>query len=247
MLQRQIFDEIKQWATNPTRKPLILRGARQVGKSFLVANLLRPLFENILEINLEKERSLHRCFEGDLSASYILSTLQALKGVKLSATTLLFIDEIQAFPPAITALRYLYEGAPHIPVIAAGSLLEFALEQVGVPVGRVQFASITPLTFEEFLLNSDQSLFLEALQSHDFRTPFPIPLHEKGLALVHEYLGVGGMPEACAQYLKDRDIATTETILSSLITGYRNDFPRYALCSSSQTHRESPSSRLFIR
>jgi predicted AAA+ superfamily ATPase len=227
-MERKYLAELLSWKSNPQRKPILLRGARQVGKSYLVRELLAPAFDGFVECNLERQPEVARAFQGDLSANTVLGNLQVILGKEISGRTLLFIDEIQVEPKALTALRYLYEGAPQIPVIAAGSLLEFAIEEVGVPVGRVEFMHVAPLTFEEYLLNSEGKQLLSLLQDHDFTKPLPDAVHARGIQLLREYLAVGGMPEVCKHVIETKSLGGVELIQSNLLTAYQNDFPRYS-------------------
>ena len=228
-MKRFILAELLAWKSlNDRRKPLVLRGARQVGKSYLIKKLLAPHFESFVEINLEKQPEYRSVFEGNLEPKMLLTQLQVLtKSDIIPGKTLLFIDEIQAVPRALIALRYFYEELPALHVIAAGSLLEFAIEKVGVPVGRISFQHIAPLTFEEFLLNSGNEIFLEMLETHDFLTPVSSAVHERGLELLAEYLAIGGMPEVINNFIETKDYRTCETLQAEILESFRNDFPKY--------------------
>ena len=149
---RDIDEKLKAWFESPRRKPLILRGARQVGKTFSVRAFARKHGLQLVEINFEKKPAARKAFDGDLSPSKVIAQLEILEKKEIKeGKTLLFLDEIQDCPSAITALRYFYEEAPQLAVIAAGSLLEFVLGTFSFPVGRVQFLQMHPLTFREFL------------------------------------------------------------------------------------------------
>jgi len=151
-MKRFIDQELKRWKDGSRRKPLILRGARQVGKTYSVRQFGKDYFDNVALVDLERNRGWHRIFDGDLNAKRICADMEIVLNQKiLPSKTLLFIDEIQACPRAITALRYFYEDIPELHVIAAGSLLEFALKDISFPVGRIQFASLNPLCFAEYL------------------------------------------------------------------------------------------------
>src|SRR3990172_12288711 len=151
-MKRFIDQELKRWKDGSRRKPLILRGARQFGKTYSVRQFGKDYFDNVALVDLERNRGWHRIFDEDLNAKRICSDLEIVLNQKiLPGKTLLFIDEIQAYPRAITALRYFYEDIPELHVIAAGSLLEFALKDISFPVGRIQFSNLNPLCFAEYL------------------------------------------------------------------------------------------------
>jgi uncharacterized protein len=227
MIKRTALVKITSWKDDQKRKPLLIRGARQVGKSYLIREHVSKLFDGYVELNLEKQPELSRCFEGTLGAKEILSNLQVISGRTIDQSTLLFLDEIQVQPRAIQALRYLYEETPEIPVIAAGSLLEFGIKEVGLPVGRVSSLALSPVTFEEFLEYSGNGQFLDLLNSHDLRTPLHDAIHEKGNSLLQTYLAVGGMPEVCRDYVSNNNLLRCQELQSELLTTYRDDFPKY--------------------
>jgi predicted AAA+ superfamily ATPase len=227
-MQRSCLESLIAWKSNKSKKPILLRGARQVGKSYLIRELLAPMFDKFVECNLERQPDIARAFSGDLSARVVLNNLQVLLGQEISEHSLLFIDEIQVEPKAINALRYLYEEAPQIPVVAAGSLLEFAIGKVGVPVGRIEFLQVSPLTFEEYLFNTEGRFFLDMLGEHDLKKPLPDIFHRRGISLLREYLAIGGMPEVCQLFIDSKNLGTIESLQGNLLEAYRNDFPRYA-------------------
>ena len=151
-MKRLAEKEVIKWKNSHRRKPLIIRGARQVGKTWLVENVLANSFDSFVKIDLEKRRDLHVHFAGNLEPRTILNHLELVTSRIISGKTLLFFDEIQACPRAITALRYFYEQIHELHVVAAGSLLEFAFDEISVPVGRVQYLHLHPMTFYEYLL-----------------------------------------------------------------------------------------------
>ena len=148
-MQRLVEKQIAGWKDSPRRKPLIIRGARQVGKTWLVENVLAKQFVSFVKIDLEKRRDLHTHFSGTLEPRSLLNHLELTTGRIIPGQTLLFFDEIQACPRAIMALRYFYEEMPDLHVVAAGSLLEFAFGEISIPVGRIQYLYMHPLTFYE--------------------------------------------------------------------------------------------------
>ena len=225
---RLIDNYLKEWALRPARKPLLLRGARQVGKSTAVRQLGKQ-FENFVEINLEKQPSFIPFFQGDLDVKRIVPQLSAMVGKPIIAgQTLLFIDEIQTSAEAIMALRFFKEDMPDLHVIAAGSLLEFALETLPTfGVGRIHSMFVYPMTFDEFLRASDETLLLEARNSATAEAPLPLPLYEKLVGLFRSYMLVGGMPEVVAKWVATRDYLACQEVQDDIVLTYQDDFPKY--------------------
>lgn len=224
-LKRKLLTNLIRWKKQTNRKPLILRGARQVGKTTLV-NSFAKNFEQYIYLNLEKKTDA-AYFTAFSDAENILDTLiinNQLQAID-KKTTLLFIDEIQEIPKAIALLRYFYEDIPKLYVIAAGSLLEHALGKVSsFPVGRVQYMYLSPLNFQEFLQAFEMNLLLEKLQE----TPVSKVTHYIALQWFHKYALVGGMPEAVVQYAKKDTINSLNTIYESIWQSYSDDVPKYA-------------------
>ena len=218
-----------KWARSERRKPLLLRGARQVGKTFAVRQLGKT-FERFVEVNFEEKAQLRQIFaEGkDLTPDRIIRELSlALKIEIIPGETLLFFDEIQLVPQAIIALRYFYEEKPGLHVIAAGSLLEFAIDKVGVPVGRVQFFHLYPMNWVEFLKATSEDIVLKTiLDPHSLQTISPF-VHEHILSLLRDYIVIGGMPEAVAHWAKTKDPLVCGQIHQSILQTYRQDFHKY--------------------
>jgi predicted AAA+ superfamily ATPase len=227
-MNRFIYNQLKKWTNLEKRKPLLIRGARQIGKTYTVRQLGKT-FSNFVEINFELMPETKQVFEQDLSPQRIIRDLSLILGRKIIAgKTLLFFDEIQAAPNAITALRYFYEEMPKLHVIAAGSLLDFALEEVGVPVGRVNFLHMYPMSFIEFLYAVKYDLLAQEILHHQPDTPLAEPIHSKALELLSFYMAVGGMPEAVQCWLDTQDLTACNTIHHQLINTYRQDFQKYA-------------------
>ena len=225
---RLIDNYLKEWALRPTRKPLLLRGARQVGKSTAVRQLGKQ-FENFVEINLEKQPSFISLFQGDLDVKRIVPQLSAMVGKPIiPGKTLLFIDEIQTSAEAIMALRFFKEDMPDLHVIAAGSLLEFALETLPTfGVGRIHSMFVYPMTFDEFLRACGETLLLEARNSATAEAPLPLPLYEKLVGLFRSYMLVGGMPEVVAKWVATRDYLACQEVQDDIVLTYQDDFPKY--------------------
>ncbi|MBN2092820.1 ATP-binding protein [candidate division KSB1 bacterium] len=225
MLYRSIINELDQWAISNNRKPLILRGARQVGKTTAI-NQFSQKFDHYVYLNLEIETEA-ALFENKKTIQEIIKALFFFKNVpETSGKILIFIDEIQNSPRAVMMLRYFYENYPELYVIAAGSLFEIMLEnkQISFPVGRVQFLYMYPLTFQEFLFAKNENLAVDVLHS----LPFPDYAHSKLLKLFHEYTLVGGMPEIVAQYIHTNNFVALNPIYQSLLTAYIDDISKYA-------------------
>lgn len=227
-MRRLIDYHLMHWKQDPQRKPLLLRGARQIGKTFSVREFGKS-FQECVEINLELQKEAHIAFEKDLDPVRIIRELSlvAHKTIK-PGKTLLFLDEIQAAPQAIIALRYFYEMMPELHVIAAGSLLDFAIEEVGVPVGRVQSLYLYPLSFIEFLAGMRESLLIEEIFNHKPHEEMSQIAHNKLLVLLAEYFVFGGMPEAVVQWKKYKDPLSCGKVHAMILDFYRQDFGKYA-------------------
>ena len=228
MFERNIEKELKRWADDKYRKPLVLRGARQVGKTTVVNRLAR-LFENYLSVNLEKSDAL-RLFESTDNVKSLLPLLFLFCNVqRREGRTLLFIDEIQNSPHTVSLLRYFYEELPEIHVIAAGSLLETILDRhISMPVGRVQYMALHPCSFAEFLNAIGEDRFLEPIRNADLPEVFHNHLND----LFRRYSLIGGMPEVLACYANERDLMTLENIYRSLLNTYRSDVEKYVISHS---------------
>ncbi len=217
-----------EWKNRKSRKPLLLRGARQVGKTHAV-RILGKTFENFIEINLEVNEAARKIIEKDLDVSRIILQLSELLQTDIKPdSTLLFLDEIQNVPKAIIALRYFYEIMPELHVIAAGSLLDFAIEQVGMPVGRVSTLYMYPLSFLEFLVATGHHQWAKAIISYKVPTTISEPLHENILVLLGAYLAIGGMPEAVNEWINTKTSRAVRTVHADLIFTYEQDFGKYA-------------------
>jgi predicted AAA+ superfamily ATPase len=229
-MHRFIEQKLNDWAKSPIHKPLILHGARQVGKTFTVRKFGQT-FENFIEVNFEAMPHLKTIFkEGlDLSASRIIRDLSlTLKKDITPGKSLLFIDEIQEAPNAILALRYLYEEIPELHVIAAGSLINFAIEQVGVPVGRVTYLYLYPMSWFEFLHALGHHNLIEQIINHDVNVTESEAIHEHILSLLQTYLAIGGMPEVVECWKNTKDPRACQQIQQEILNSYRQDFHKYA-------------------
>lgn len=229
-MERQIIKYLQDWANSEQHLPLLLRGARQVGKTFVVEQLAARSFSQFININFELEPEYCDCFQS-LQPRDIINAIQAISRQKITpGATLLFLDEIQNCPRAIMALRYFKEQMPDLHVIGAGSLLEFALNDTdfSMPVGRVQFIYLKPLSFHEFLKALGFDDLLEAVETCTIAKPLLPVLHQKLLTLTREYLISGGMPAAVQAYLQSGDFLQTQRMQTVILSTYRNDFGKYA-------------------
>lgn len=218
-----------QWYKNPRRKPLILRGARQVGKSTLVRNFAEEQNLDLIEINLERHPHLNVAFQS-LDIKKILNELESISGKSiLKNNTLLFLDEIQSTPYALAALRYFFEDYPQLALVAAGSLLEFVLAKhdFSMPVGRIQYLHLGPMTFSEFLLANNETYLLNLIKNFKLGSEFPESAHLKLLDYQRLYLFVGGMPESVLVYSQTQSIAQVQNVHQSIIQTYQDDFTKY--------------------
>lgn len=226
LMKRIIDQELKEWKKSSGRKSLILRGARQVGKTFSVRKLGES-YTDFYEINLEKRVELHSVFEKNLDPVRILRDLSIDRGAPIRpGETLLFIDEIQACPQAILSLRYFYEEMHELHIIGAGSLLEFTIEQVGLPVGRVQTLTVYPMSFAEFLLAQGQTLLLEAIWTQASLSNLA---QESAIRFLSEYFVIGGLPEVVATWVASGEqLLEAKDKLSTIVNTYQQDFEKYA-------------------
>lgn len=225
---RRIDKDLLEWKNATERKPLLLRGARQVGKTSAVRQLARS-FDYLVEVDLNERTDLHYLFDGTRSPQEICRLLAVHLQVPVTeGRTLLFLDEIQACPQAINRLRYFYEKYPELHVIAAGSLLEFALEILpSYGVGRIRSIFMYPFSFEEFLGATGNDALAALINASSPASPMPEALHEQALRWLRIFLVIGGMPAVVARYCKDGDIMECQNILSDLITSFRDDFAKY--------------------
>ncbi len=226
-MRRLIEQNLREWKDSRRRKPLIVRGARQVGKTYSVEQFGRESFQNLAVLDLERNREVHRVFYGDLDPHRILSELELLLSTKLEpGKTLLFLDEIQSCPRAIMALRYLYEERPDLHVIAAGSLLEFAMTEISFPVGRVQFLEMHPMSFAEYLTACGREDAANMVAS----TPQKVAesAHRLLLDELKNYFFVGGMPESVKAYVETRSMQEAFATQRDLIDSFRHDFAKYS-------------------
>lgn len=229
MYYERIIDRyLQEWADKKDHKPLLLRGARQTGKSTAVQHLGEH-FDDYVEINFEKQPAYKSLFEKDLNVSRILPIISTMCKKRITpGKTLLFLDEIQECPKAIMALRFFREDIPDLHVIAAGSLLEFALDELPTfGVGRIHSMYMYPMTFDEFLVANGEQLLLEARNNASASEPLPTELYDMIVDLLRTYMLVGGMPESVAKWVETHDYLQCQEVQDDILTGYEDDFPKY--------------------
>ena len=226
MMERLALADLKRWMHSRTRKPMVLRGARQVGKSTLVRLFARRENLDLVEFDLERER-LNSLKTEEFELSRLLDEIQLKKKKRLGQETLIFFDEIQALPKLLSSLKYFYEQAPELKVIAAGSLLEIALASnkggFSFPVGRIEFHHLGPMSFKEFLWATQRHFLDEKLQHFEFSPE----VHKTAIAALKDYYYVGGMPEAVKVFSEDQSLATMRELQEQIIQAYEADFPKY--------------------
>ena len=228
-MDRKQFTFLERWLATPDRKPLILRGARQVGKSTLVRLFATRCGRPLVEINLERHADLAPAFSRN-DPAYLLNVLEALPGIGvIGRDGLLFLDEIQAVPEAISALRYFREDMSDLPVLAAGSLLDFALadHRLSMPVGRVAYLHMGPMSFTEYLNAVGAERLASMIAAFEIERGLDPAIHNRLLELLRTYFFTGGMPEAVQAFARSGRLRDVGEVHSSIIDTYREDFPKY--------------------
>lgn len=228
-MRRLVYDQLVTWKnkSDNKRKPLLLQGARQVGKSWLLEELGRNEFESVALINFEEQKEMSNIFSADFDKERILRSIEIASGVKLiPGKTLIIFDEIQSVSRGLLSLKYLYKNAPEYHIAAAGSLLGITLHKDdSFPVGKVEFIDIYPLSFEEFLMAMGQDAMLKTLYSRDWE--LISTFREKYIDLLKQYYFVGGMPEVVESYVNDRDFVEVRSIQNNLLRAYDADFSKH--------------------
>ena len=229
-MERKIFKELVAWKNRPDRKPLILQGARQVGKTYIVNYFAGKEYSNSVYCNFEKEESLSDFFK-DLTPASIVKKLSIYKRKEIvPGQTLLIFDEIQACPAAMNSLKYFQEEANEYHIVASGSLLGVSTnrEKMSFPVGKVQFMTLYPLDFEEYLMARGEHDLIDMIKEcYQNNVPLDLPFHERALNYYKEYLFVGGMPEAVEEYEKNKNPDLVRVIQQSILDAYQNDMGKY--------------------
>jgi len=227
-MKRDLYKSLVSWKNAPNRKPLILQGARQVGKTWLMKEFGKNEFEYVVYLNFEGSERLKSLFVPDFDIKRILSIIEIEVNHKIQRDkTLLIFDEIQEAEKGLTALKYFCEQSPEHYIVAAGSLLGVSLQKnTSFPVGKVDFLRMYPISFLEFLENVGQSLLKEHLEAQNW--PVIEVFHDKLVALLRLYYFIGGMPEAVNSYIQQGDLREVRAIQEKILLGYENDFAKYA-------------------
>ena len=229
-MKRYIFNELKNWKHSTSRKPLILQGARQVGKTYILESFAQSEFKNYVYVNFEQDNRAKQIFEQDLKPARIIKALALRLGIEITPeNTLIFFDEIQACPNALNSLKYFCEQAKEYYVVAAGSLLGIKLSNdKGFPVGKVNFLELYPMSFFEFLDAMGKTQLTQYLNSIDQFEPLDSAVHDDLCDLLKIYLYVGGMPEAVKTYIQKEDISSVRQVHDEIIKAYLLDFAKHA-------------------
>ena len=227
-MERFALSRMKEWKENENRKPLNIRGARQVGKTWIMKTFGQQYFEKTAYVNFDNNARMKQVFEGDLDIERLVLSISAETGVSIEAeNTLIIFDEVQEVPKALTSLKYFYENAPQYAIVAAGSLLGVALHQgTSFPVGKVDFLDLYPLNFREFLCAMGEKQFVSMLDSCD--TQMVTVFKTKYIERLREYYFVGGMPEVVKDFSEKKDYNRVRAIQKNLINYYQQDFSKHA-------------------
>ena len=223
------MDELIAWKNNKNRKPLLLYGARQVGKTYLVKEFGKS-FDDMIYVNFETNEIINSIINENIEPNNIIKQLEIFFNKKITENTLIFFDEIQQNPRALTSLKYFCEDAPNYYVIGAGSLLGVHIkrENYSFPVGKVDILNIYPLDFEEFLMATNNDLLIEEIKKgYATNTKLSKILHEKSLDLYSDYLAIGGMPEVVVEYTKSNSLIDAIDIQTKILESYKNDITKY--------------------
>ncbi|MBS5197447.1 MAG: ATP-binding protein [Clostridiales bacterium] len=230
-MYRKILDFLENWKESKHRKPLILQGARQVGKTYSILEFGRTHYENVAYFNFETNPKLNKTFEENISPDYLLPILSHIAGQTIvKEKTLIVFDEIQLCERALTSLKYFCEDAPEYHIIVAGSLLGVAVNRTrfSFPVGKVDMKTLYPMDMEEFMLALDESALVNQIKKcFETDTPMPSALHDAAMQLYRQYLVVGGMPECVLQFRETKDYVLVRHTQDTILASYLNDMSKY--------------------
>ncbi len=231
-MEREIIKDLIKWKNSKNRKPLIVHGARQVGKTFIIKKFGKEYYDNLIYVNFETNKEFSLQIKDNIDSKYIINKLELFYGEKIiPEKTLIFFDEIQANERALTSLKYFCEDANEYHIIAAGSLLGIAInrENYSFPVGKVQMINMYPMSFKEFLISMGRENLINEIRKHfDNNEKMDRDIHELCLKLYRTYLVVGGMPEVVQTYLEEKKIISTIDIQSEILESYERDMTKYA-------------------
>lgn len=231
-MKREIINDLIKWKKSGNRKPLIIHGARQVGKTYIIKQFGKKYYDNLIYVNFETNQEISSQISGSIDAKYIINKLELFYGEKIiPGKTLIFFDEIQANERALTSLKYFCEDAPEYHIIAAGSLLGIAInrENYSFPVGKVQMLNMYPLSFKEFLMAIGRENLIDEIKKHfETNTRMDNDIHELCLKLYRTYLIVGGMPEVVQTYLEEQKTISAIDVQAEILLSYERDMTKYA-------------------
>ena len=229
-MERLIIDELIKWKSRKDRKPLILKGVRQCGKTYILNEFGKENYDEVAYFNFEGNPALAERFEQDLDSKRIIMELGVLSGKRIKPdSTLIIFDEIQFCNKALTSLKYFYEQAAEYHIVCAGSLLGITLSKpLSFPVGKVDFLTLRPMSFYEFVLANDEPMLLEYIDKLNANTPVPQIFADKLITLLKTYYVTGGMPEAVAKWIESKDVAGVERIQDVILSSYELDFAKHA-------------------
>jgi uncharacterized protein len=226
-MERKAIAQLYEWKARSNRKPLIVRGARQVGKTWLIKEFARRAYAKYVYINFEDEENLRTLFDKDFDIGRIIAVIGLVKGIEIDSDTLLIFDEVQEAARGLTALKYFYEKAPAYHIIAAGSLLGISSRcNDSFPVGKVDFVDLYPLSFDEFLLAEGKEKLAEVLRNQDW--PMVAMVRDKLVDLLKSYYFVGGMPEVVASFVGQKDFKEVRRLQQNILDSYDRDFSKHA-------------------
>jgi len=228
-MKRLLYKKLIKWKQSIQRKPLLLQGARQVGKTYLLKEFGKNEYASLAYFNFEQEPELESIFNRSLSTSYLIENLSAFSGKLIKPEkTLIFFDEIQSSPRAITSLKYFYESAPEYHIVSAGSLLGVSVgKETSFPVGKVNFYMLYPMNFYEYLESFGQENLISMLENKTDCEPLPDIIHNRLLEYYKFYLYIGGMPEIVQHYVNHRNIVVVRKIQKEILLAYERDFSKY--------------------
>lgn len=230
-MYRKVIRFLEDWQNSPHRKPLILQGARQVGKTYSILEFGRTHYDNVAYFNFETNPKLNETFDENISPDYLIPILSHIAGQTIAREkTLIVFDEVQLCERALTSLKYFCEDAPDYHIIVAGSLLGVAVNRArfSFPVGKVDMKTLYPMDIEEFMLAmGEETLVQQIRQCFDANTPLPSALHEAALMLYRQYLVVGGMPECVLQFVETKDYILIRHTQDTILASYLNDMSKY--------------------
>lgn len=230
-MYRKIMDYLKEWKHSEHRKPLILQGTRQVGKTYSILEFGRTCYENVAYFNFETNPKLNETFAENISPDYLIPILSHIAGQTIiREKTLIVFDEVQLCERALTSLKYFCEDAPEYHIIVAGSLLGVAVNRVkfSFPVGKVDMKTLYPMDMEEFMLASGEEQLVELIKKcFQTDTPMPAALHDAAMQLYRQYLVVGGMPECVMQFIQTKDYILVRNTQNTILASYLNDMSKY--------------------